>query len=88
MIRTTLLLPETLHQRLLLAARNEDTSVSRLVRNLLDTALARREKKRIDHMYNILKKLDGIGEKDITDASETIDEVLYGQKGAWRGSGQ
>ena len=39
-------------------------------------------------MYDVLKKLDGIGEKNVTDATETIDEVLYGKKGAWQGSGQ
>ena len=88
MIRTSLLLPDTLHQRLLLAAKQERTSVTQLVRNLLDTALARQEKRRIGHMYDVLKKLEGIGEKDVTDASETIDEMLYGKKGAWQGSGQ
>ena len=88
MIRTSLLLPDTLYQRLLIAAKQEGNSVSYLVRDLLNRALAKQEKKRISHMYDVLKEIEGVGEKNITDASETIDEVLYGKKGAWRGSGE
>jgi len=41
---------------------------------------------RISRVYEGLRELDGVGEHGITDASETIDEVLYGENGAWRGS--
>jgi hypothetical protein len=37
-------------------------------------------------MYEVLNQLEGIGPKGVTDASTTIDEVLYGEKGVWRGS--
>lgn len=44
------------------------------------------EAKRLDRMYEELKKLEGIVKDPITDASSTIDEVLYGENGAWKGS--
>jgi len=40
----------------------------------------------ISRMYEGLRELEGIGDKSVTDASETIDEVLYGENGAWKGS--
>ena len=40
----------------------------------------------ISRMYKGLRELKGIGDKSVTDASETIDEVLYGENGAWKGS--
>ena len=42
----------------------------------------------ISRVYEGLRELDGAGEHGITDASTTIDEVLYGENGAWRGSDQ
>ena len=88
MIRTSLLLPETLHQRLIMLSRGEGKSVSELARELLDKALSRREAHRNQRVYTTLKALDGIGDDDIKDASTTIDNVLYGEGGVWRGSGQ
>jgi hypothetical protein len=35
-------------------------------------------------MYEVIWKMKGIGDPNITDASTTIDEVLYGENGAWR----
>jgi len=40
----------------------------------------------ISKIYEGLRELKGIGDKSVTDASETIDEVLYGENGAWKGS--
>ena len=88
MTRTSLVLPDTLYQRLTLAAETEGISLSKMMRKLLSRALEKQEKKRIKHMYTVLKKMNGAGGSEITDASTTIDEVLYGKKGAWRGSGE
>lgn len=85
MTRTSLILPESLYQRVIIAAKQEGVTVSRLIRDVLDKSLAKQEKKRIKHMYTVLKRNRGAGDKNITDASTTIDEVLYGKKGAWRG---
>jgi predicted transcriptional regulator len=66
----------------IIAARQEGVTVSRLMRELLDKSLAKQEKKRTKHMYTVLKRNRGAGEKNVTDASTTIDEILYGEKGA------
>jgi hypothetical protein len=52
---------------------------------LLDTALAAQEKIRVQRMYGELRKLDGASKLKIKDASTTINDVLYGEQGAWRG---
>ncbi len=40
----------------------------------------------LDYIYKELWELRGIGGKGGKDASATIDEVLYGEHGAWRRS--
>lgn len=85
MIRTSMYLPDTLRYRLLLASQHEGKSVSQLVHELLDKALIDKEKTRIDHMYQALGQMCGIGQKGVTDGSRTIDEVLYGEHGVWNG---
>lgn len=78
MMRTTLSLPNTLHQRLALAAKHHQASLADYIRHLLDEALIAAEKDRLDTMYQDLADLDGIGPKDLTDVSTTIDQTLYG----------
>lgn len=82
--RTTFILPTQLHQRLFLAAKEENKTVSSLVREVLDQFLALQEQKRITRMYQALEKIRGIGPEGITDASTTINETLYGEYGTWR----
>lgn len=86
MIRTSLLLPELLHQRLSIIARRKGTSLTKIVRQLLDAALAKAERTEMQHTYKVLRELDGVSQKQITNASEKINETLYGEQGAWRGS--
>lgn len=87
-IRASIMLPAALHQRLRMVSRQEDKPLSQVVREILDRELARREHERLDGMYRALKALDGAGGAGITDASTTIDEVLYGENGAWKGRGE
>jgi hypothetical protein len=86
LLKTSLVIPAPLHQRLIQAARQEGMNLSEYMRGLLDQALASREKAQIRHMYDVLRKMNGIAKDPITDASTTIDEVLYGENGAWRGT--
>ena len=46
--------------------------------------LAQKKLAQLDEMYEAIWKMKGIGDPNITDASTTIDEVLYGENGAWR----
>ncbi len=84
MLRTSLYLPTTLHQRLLLTSKQERKSLSHFVGELLDRALTAKEDVQVQRMYKGLKSLRGIGPQGITDASVTINETLYGERGAWR----
>ena len=83
-VRTSLVLPTTLHQRLAMAAKYADKTISEMVRELLDSALASQEQGRIAHTYEVLRKVEGICKDKITDASTTINETLYGEHGAWK----
>jgi hypothetical protein len=87
MVRTSLYLPPALRYRLQLASQQKRKSVSALVVELIDKALAAREKARLDRMYAELDKLDEITVKGVMLA--TIDETLYGDgpHAAWRGNG-
>jgi len=42
----------------------------------------------LDALYAATRQVKGICKTPVNDASETIDEVLYGENGAWRGSDQ
>jgi hypothetical protein len=67
-------------------AGQESKSVSRLARDILDRALAKAEKAKLSRVYDVFRELDGIEGRGIDEASTMIDEVLYGEKGAWRGT--
>jgi hypothetical protein len=43
-------------------------------------------KAQLDVLYAVMRSIEGICKDPIKDASSTIDEVLYGENGAWRGS--
>lgn len=85
MIRTTLLLPPALHQRLILISRHRKKSFSNVARELFQRALASEENTNITRTYDALDTLDGRGKRGIADASTTIDELLYGEHGVWKG---
>ncbi len=61
-------------------------SQSHLVRDLLDKALSHEEDSRLKCIYAGLKTLEGAGNKRVTNATTTIDKILYGEGGAWQGS--
>lgn len=86
MIRTSLFLPEALHQELIITSKREGKSLARLVRDLLGRTLATHRNASIKRMYAALKTLKGKGNRHITDASLSIDETLYGEHGAWKGA--
>lgn len=78
MIRTSIVLTPALHQRLKMAADYESRTLTEVINDLLDTALE-------GQPYQALKKVQGICKADLSDASSTIDNVLYGENGAWQG---
>ena len=85
-MRTTIYLPHSLHQRLRMVSKRKKKSVSDLVRDAVDKALAEEEEAQLDRIYAAMEKMKGIVKDPVTNASATIDDVLYSEKGAWRGS--
>lgn len=53
--------------------------MAQLVEEKLAPILAQQEQARLKRMYTGLFTLEGISKAPITDASTTIDEVLYGE---------
>ena len=60
-------------------AQEEGKPISQLVEEKLAPILNEQEQTRLKRMYNGLFTLEGMCKDPITDASATIDEVLYGQ---------
>jgi hypothetical protein len=79
MMRTSLVLPESLHQRLVTYAKKESKSIRKLVQELLVKALSAKEEVRIQRMYQDLRELENLGPRGVKDASTTINQTLYGE---------
>jgi hypothetical protein len=80
-MKTASTLPDAIHQ----LAKEKKTRVPKFIRGLLDKALARQEQRQIQRTYEVLKEMRGMGEEGDAEASASIDELLYGEEGAWRG---
>ena len=78
-VRTTLNFSPSFHVRLKRMAEKEGKPMSQLVEEKLAPILEEQEQTRLKRMYSGLFSLEGICKDPITDASITIDEVLYGQ---------
>jgi hypothetical protein len=85
MIRTSVLLPPSLHQELVMTSEQEGKGVTELVREALEQWMEKRRNTQLKRIYEGLDRFVGKGPSGISDASTTIDEVLYGQHGAWKG---
>jgi predicted DNA-binding protein len=85
MMRTSITLPAQLHQRIVLTAKAEGKNMVQMIRELVEESLVKKEKDHIAHSYQALDKLVGIFKDDNTNLASSIDEVLYGENGAWKG---
>lgn len=84
-IRTSIILPIDLLHRLRQTAHVANSTFSDLVRTLLEKGVISQEKSGLAKTYAALNKVKGISDADISDASITINETLYGENGAWKG---
>ncbi len=84
--RTSFTLPVPLLHRLHQTAQATNTTLSDLVRTLLENGVASQEKSTLTRTYAALEKVKGISDANIQDASTTINETLYGENGAWKGA--
>lgn len=85
-VRTSLLLPSPLLGRLRLVSKRKNTSVSRLVQDLVQAGLDAEEQRDLKQLYRVWDEARGVVKEPITDMSTTIDAILYGEDGAWRGT--
>jgi hypothetical protein len=86
MMRTTLVLPPALHQQLIISSKQEGKSLSEFARDLIMLALESKKHNQVKRTYAVLREMEGICTDPQTDVSSTIDETLYGEDGAWKGS--
>ena len=84
-VRTTLMMPPALLERLKLFSRHQGKSMSEVVEEGVRHVLDEHEDDRLERTYQGLLALKGMIKEPITDASTTIDETLYGENGAWKG---
>lgn len=85
-VKTTLSFSAGFLQRVRTIARERRWSMSRVIEADLNSHFEEQEKQRLEKMYAALRKWQGSGSPDVTDASQTIDETLYGADGVWKGS--
>jgi predicted DNA-binding protein len=84
-IRTSITLPPALFQRLRDFAAQKGKTMSQIVEDGVKRVIQKDQEIHLRQVYETLKELDGAGGKGITDASTTINDVLYGDNGAWKG---
>ena len=83
---TTVSISENLQHRLQMASRSRKVSVSKLAQQLLVEALEKKEQGRLDEVYSATEKLIGSFTSNEPNLSSNIDKIMYGEKGAWRGT--
>jgi hypothetical protein len=87
--RTTITIKPSLLARLRLFAHHHNRTVSEVVEQGIERVLAETDRGEIDKLYQEVFKLEGIATTDDPKyKNKTVDEILYGEDGAWRGSEQ
>ncbi len=84
-IRTTILFRPSVFKRLKLLSEEQRKPVSEIVNGAVREVLATGDKPRLERMYQGLFALAGTGKHGVPDVSRTIDTLLYGETGAWKG---
>ena len=84
-IRTTFTIRPSLLERLKIFTRETNRPMSAVAEEGISTVLEHYECQRRTKMYQGLTELVGMSNVPIPDASSSIDEVLYGEKGIWKG---
>ena len=86
MLRRSVSFTPTLNYRIEFASKTRGQTVSAYIAEIMDKELTTEEQSKLKQVYSGLQQLKGIGNRGDTNGSLTIDETLYGQQGAWRGS--
>lgn len=63
-----------------------NVTMSEIIEKGVQNVLDKSEEKNAERVASGLLKLAGFAKSNETNVSENIDEILYGENGAWRGS--
>ena len=85
-MRATIVIRSALYKRLKLFSQEQGKPMSEIVEIGVRQVIDADDENRLNYLYKGLFALAGTGKKGITDASSTINEMLYGEDGAWKGS--
>ena len=85
MIRTSINLPAQLHHQLQFVAKGQNQTMSDVVRIILERGLAQQKDARMKQVYASLESVKGIGKDNVSHVSTTMNTLLYGPDGAWKG---
>lgn len=88
LIPTTVRLHPALLHRLKAFSEERGKTLSEIIELSVSRLIEQQEKDRLKQMYKGLFELAGMCKEPITDASSSIDEILYGENGAWKGSNE
>jgi len=83
-MRTSITYLESLLYKFKVVLAKEHKSLTAFVVEQIEKAVSAREQVWIHKTYKALDSMNGVGPTGPTDLSSTIDETLYGEKGAWR----
>ena len=78
-IKTTMNFTPAFHWQLKKAAEEAGKPMAELVEEKLAPILTSQERARLKRMYAAFATITGICKEPVTDASSTIDEILYGK---------
>lgn len=68
-----------------MVAKSKNMSISGVIADLVADGLSTQKQDQVARLYESLDKVKGICKDNLLDASQTIDAVLYGENGAWKG---
>lgn len=83
--RTTVSIHPAIIQRLKAYAGQQGKTMSAIIEEGIRNVISQTEHAYVSHIYTVLKELDGSGGKGVKDASTTINDTLYGERGSWKG---
>ncbi len=80
-VKTTLTFNPLFHQRLKSLAQASNASMSQVVQDELTPIIQQRRQEQAERLFKAFEAIKGMVKDDATDASATIDDVLYGKPG-------
>ena len=84
--RTSITMNSTVLERLRVFAQRHNQTISQVIENVVVEVIDAPTQTQKGERYSALFKLKGVGKSDPKLKNMSVDEILYGDNGAWRGS--